>query len=61
LLVRRWINGVYRLTGVQPDLIRSGRPVENGYIESFNGRLCDECLDVEVFFILAVARRLLNL
>ena len=29
--------------GVQLDFIRPGRPVENGYIESFNGRLRDEC------------------
>ena len=36
--------------GVYLDFIRPGRPVENGYIESFNGRLRDECLNVEVFF-----------
>jgi putative transposase len=35
--------------------------VENGYIESFNGRLRDECLNVEVFFTLADARRKLHL
>jgi hypothetical protein len=27
----------------------TGRPVENGFIESFNGRLRDECLNVEWF------------
>jgi len=32
--------------GVHLDFIRPGRPVENGYIESFNGRLRDECLNV---------------
>ena len=42
--------------GVHLDFIRPGRPVENGYIESFNGRLRDECLNVEVFFTLADAR-----
>ena len=36
--------------GVQLDFIRPGKPVENSYIESFNGRLRDECLNVEVFF-----------
>jgi putative transposase len=36
--------------GVQLDFIRPGKPVENSYIESFNGRLRDECLKVEVFF-----------
>jgi len=41
---------------VQLDFIRPGRPVENCYIESFNGRLRDECLNVEVFFALADVR-----
>jgi transposase InsO family protein len=39
--------------GVHLDFIRRGRPVENSYIESFNGKLRDECLNVEVFFTLA--------
>lgn len=47
--------------GAHLDFIRPGRPVENGYIESFNGRLRDECLNVEVFFNLADARRKLYL
>jgi putative transposase len=42
--------------GVKLDLIRPGRPVENGYIESFNGRLRDECLNGEMFFSLVDAR-----
>jgi hypothetical protein len=42
---------------VHLDFIRPGRPVENGYIESFNGKLRDECLNVEVFFSLADGRR----
>ncbi len=33
--------------GVQLCFIRPGRPVENGFIESFNGRLRDECLNVD--------------
>jgi putative transposase len=36
--------------------IRSGRPVENVFIESFNGRLRDECLNVEWFGSLHQAR-----
>jgi putative transposase len=36
--------------------IRPGRPVENGFIESFNGRLRDECLNVEWFGSLHQAR-----
>jgi putative transposase len=43
--------------GVHLDFIRPGKPVENGYIESFNGELQDECLNVEVFFTLADPRR----
>lgn len=35
--------------GVELCFIRPGRPVENGFIESFNGRLRDECLNVEWF------------
>ena len=41
---------------IQLDFIRPGKPVENSYIESFNGRLRDECLNVEVFFTLADVR-----
>lgn len=42
--------------GVQLCFIRPGRPVENGFIESFNGRLRDECLNVEWFNSLHDAR-----
>jgi putative transposase len=42
--------------GVKLDFIRPGKPVENSYIESFNGRLRDECLNVEVFLDLADAQ-----
>lgn len=38
------------------DFIRPGKPVDNGFIESFNGRLRDECLNVEVFFSLEDVR-----
>ncbi len=43
--------------GIQLDFIRPGKPVENSYIESFNGRLRDECLNVQIFFSLADARQ----
>src|SRR5579864_8538226 len=36
--------------GVQLCSMRPGRPVENAFIESFNGRLRDECLNVDWFF-----------
>ena len=35
--------------GVQLDFIRPGTPVDNGFIASFNGRLRDECLNVNQF------------
>jgi putative transposase len=44
-------------SGVQLCFIRPGRPVENGFIESFNGRLRDECLNVEWFPSLEQARQ----
>jgi putative transposase len=42
--------------GVQLDFIRPGKPVENAFIESFNGRLRDECLNVHQFASLEDAR-----
>ena len=42
--------------GVQLDFIRPGKPVENAFIESFNGRLRDECLNVHQFTSLADAQ-----
>lgn len=42
--------------GVQLDFIHPGKPVENAFIESFNGRLRDECLNVHQFESLADAR-----
>jgi len=41
---------------VKLDFIRPGRPVENAFIESFNGRLRDECLNTQVFLSLEDAR-----
>ena len=35
--------------GVEFDFIRPGTPVENAFIESFNGRLRDECPNVHQF------------
>jgi len=45
---------------VKLDFIRPGWPVENGFIESFNGKLRDECLNPELFFSLADAREKLE-
>ena len=35
--------------GVKLDFTHPGKPTENGHIESFNGRLRDECLNVNQF------------
>ena len=42
--------------GVKLDFIRPGKPVESGFIESFNGRLSDECLNVNQFLSIDNAR-----
>jgi putative transposase len=34
---------------VKLDFIRPGKPVENAYIESFNGKLREECLNLHWF------------
>ena len=43
--------------GVQLQFIRPGKPVENAFIESFNGRVRDECLNQHWFLSLPDARR----
>jgi putative transposase len=40
--------------------IAPGKPVQNCYIESFNGRLRDECLNQHWFFSLADARQIVE-
>lgn len=42
--------------GAKLDFIRPGKPAENGHIESFNGRLRDECLNVMQFLSIDDAR-----
>jgi putative transposase len=42
--------------GVQLHFITPGRPMENGYIESFNGKFRDECLNENWFVDLRDAR-----
>ena len=50
--VREWLGGV----GARTLYIEPGSPWENGYIESFNGKLRDELLDREVFYTLLEVR-----
>lgn len=42
--------------GVKLDFIRPGKPVENAFIESFNGRFRDECLNENQFVSLQDAK-----
>ncbi len=41
--------------GVTLDFSRLGKPTDNAFIESFNGRLRDECLNVNGLLSLADA------
>ena len=50
--LRKWLGDL----GVNPLFIEPGSPWENGYVESFNGKLRDELLDREVFDTLLEAR-----
>jgi putative transposase len=43
--------------GIKLNFIRPGKPVENAYIESFNGKLRDECLNQNWFISLKDARQ----
>lgn len=45
---------------VKLDFIRPGKPIENAYIESFNGRLREECLNQELFESIEDAREKLE-
>lgn len=45
---------------IRLDFIRPGHPVENCYIESFNGKLRDECLNQHHFVTLTEARAVIE-
>ena len=51
-----WLNRL----GVKTLYIEPGSPWENGYVESFNGKLRDELLDREIFTTLQEAKVLLE-
>jgi transposase InsO family protein len=46
--------------GVQALFIEPGSPWENGYVESFNGKLRDELLNGELFYTLHEAQVLVE-
>lgn len=47
-------------TGIEHRFIAPGKPSQNGFIESFNGKLRDECLNEHEFLSLPHARGLLE-
>jgi transposase InsO family protein len=54
--VREWLDRL----DVTTLYIEPGSPWENGYIESFNGKLRDELLDGEIFYTLMEAKVLIE-
>jgi len=54
--VRSWLERL----GVQTLFIEPGSPWENGYVESFNGKLRDELLNREIFTTLWEAKVLVE-
>jgi putative transposase len=54
--VRKWLSQLR----VKTLFIEPGSPWENGYIESFNGKMRDELLDREIFTTLEEAKVLIN-
>jgi putative transposase len=46
--------------GIKLHFIRPGRPVDNSFIESFNGRFRDECLNQNWFMSLGHARQVIE-
>jgi putative transposase len=50
--LRKWLGSV----GTGTLYIEPGSPWENGYCESFNGKLRDECLNGEIFYSLKEAQ-----
>jgi transposase InsO family protein len=56
IAVREWLDRV----GVKTLFIAPGSPWENGYIESFNGKLRDELLERKIFYTLCEAKVLIE-
>ena len=54
--MRQWLQCV----GVETLCIEPGSPWENGYVESFNGKLRDELLNREIFYTLREAQVLIE-
>ena len=54
--VRKWLGNI----GVKTLYIEPGSPWENGYNESFNGKLRDEQLNTEIYYMLKEAQVLIE-
>lgn len=54
--VLEWTNQA----GIEWHYIAPGKPMQNAFVESFNGRFRDECLNEEVFATLAEARSVIE-
>ena len=59
-LTSRAILGWQQDQGIEWHYIAPGKPTQNSFIESFNGRLRDECLNEHLFANLAEARRIIE-
>ena len=46
--------------GIELLFIRPGKPIENAYVESFNGKFRDECLNLHWFTSLRDAKQTIN-
>ena len=46
--------------GVEWHYIAPGKPMQNGFVESLNGRFRDECLNEHLFRGLSAARRIIE-
>lgn len=55
--IREWLTHL----GVRTLFIEPGSPWENGFVESFNGKMRDELLDREIFYTVKEARQLVEM
>ena len=56
MAILQWVQG----NGIDWHYIAPGKPQQNGFIESFNGKLRDECLNETLFSSLAEAKETLK-
>ena len=59
-LTRRALFEWSQRTGVKQRFIEPGKPIQNAYVESFNGQFRDECLNEQGFANLAEARQIIE-